>query len=237
MKKLWITLSFLGVMFACYSQDVIVKRNGEEIRSKVIEIQEILIKYRQFDNLNGPIYTIGRSEVVMIRYQNGSVEYFDDPPSEPDGSQEDQEKRQLYENKVLSYNRLKNTGAALAIGGGLGTIGGIVLVANSDLDTDPYDDQGNLGVLLITVAIPVFVTGIVLGIIGGNKTREYEEKLHRLSAGVNPAYYLGYKVGGEHALKFGFNDLALDYLELALTKPIPYEYDSIVLQSLINETR
>ena len=53
----------LLVIFLCNvnlnGQDIIIKNNGDEIKSKVIEIDSRVIKYRAFDNVNGPLYYDG----------------------------------------------------------------------------------------------------------------------------------------------------------------------------------
>lgn len=77
MKKIVSTI--LLVLFAlgiCFSQDVITKRSGEEIQAKISEITSTQIKYNRFDNLNGPIYSIDKSEILMIRHENGTKDIF-----------------------------------------------------------------------------------------------------------------------------------------------------------------
>jgi len=47
-------------------QDVIVMKNGDEIKSKVLEINTYDIKYKKFDNLEGPVISISKSGVSVI---------------------------------------------------------------------------------------------------------------------------------------------------------------------------
>lgn len=56
------------------AQDIIVKNDKTEIKGKVTEISETLIKYKKWDNLDGPIYNIFKNEVFMIVYANGHRE-------------------------------------------------------------------------------------------------------------------------------------------------------------------
>jgi hypothetical protein len=56
------------------AQDIIVKKDGSTITSKVEEINNTDIKYKKWNNLDGPLYSISRSEVVVINYQNGEIE-------------------------------------------------------------------------------------------------------------------------------------------------------------------
>jgi hypothetical protein len=59
-----------------FSQDLILKKNGDEIKSKVVEILKTEIKYKKFENLSGPVYSIDITEVFMVRYENGSKDVF-----------------------------------------------------------------------------------------------------------------------------------------------------------------
>ena len=58
------------------SQDVIVKKDNTTILSKVTKITTTEIEYKKWSNLDGPIYTISKSEIISINYQNGEVEKF-----------------------------------------------------------------------------------------------------------------------------------------------------------------
>ena len=52
--------------------DNIILRNGDEISAKVLEVTIDVIKYRKCDNPDGPIYSILKSDVFMIKYANGT---------------------------------------------------------------------------------------------------------------------------------------------------------------------
>lgn len=66
-----LTLTLL-ISFVTQAQDVIIKKNGDEIKSKVLEVALTIIKYKKFDNPNGPTFEILKSEVFMIKYENGT---------------------------------------------------------------------------------------------------------------------------------------------------------------------
>lgn len=77
MKKILLsTLTFIFTLFNCYSQDVITKKTGEDIKAKILEITSTEVKYKRFDNLIGPIYSINKSEVLLIKYENGTKDIF-----------------------------------------------------------------------------------------------------------------------------------------------------------------
>jgi hypothetical protein len=74
---------FLGLPFFVFSQDVIYTIGGDELKSKVIEILDNDIKYRKFDFLDGPIYSMSKSKIYMIIYKNGQKEKFVIAPQDP----------------------------------------------------------------------------------------------------------------------------------------------------------
>lgn len=52
--------------------DVIILKNGDEIKAKVSEISGVEIKYTKCEETNGPTYTLKKSSVFMIKYPNGT---------------------------------------------------------------------------------------------------------------------------------------------------------------------
>ncbi len=74
MKKTLFTLLALVTVIVCQAQDVITKRNGDELKARVLEINPSDIKYKRFDNLEGPTISILKSEVFMIVFENGTKE-------------------------------------------------------------------------------------------------------------------------------------------------------------------
>jgi hypothetical protein len=52
--------------------DVILLKNGEEIKGKVTEVAPDEIKYKKCNDENGMILTLKKSDVFMIKYSNGT---------------------------------------------------------------------------------------------------------------------------------------------------------------------
>ena len=65
---------FIGGLFFVNAQDLIILRDGNTIEAKVMEITPSEVKYRRFDNLNGPTIVIPKNSVLSIRYENGVVD-------------------------------------------------------------------------------------------------------------------------------------------------------------------
>ncbi len=76
MKKILLLMVFFASTFTASAQDVIVKKDGSTILSKVIEIGTTEVKYKKWNNQNGPNYTIAKSDVQAINYENGEKETF-----------------------------------------------------------------------------------------------------------------------------------------------------------------
>lgn len=68
-------LLFIGVI-AAQAQDIITKSNGDDIKAKVIEVNDTHVKYTIFDEPDGPVYTIKKSEIILITYQSGRRDTF-----------------------------------------------------------------------------------------------------------------------------------------------------------------
>src|SRR4051812_43675044 len=77
MKHL-ILLLFITIIFhfSAFSQDTLVKKSGEEISVKVLKITPSEVEYKRFDNLDGPLIVVLKSELAAIRYANGTREEF-----------------------------------------------------------------------------------------------------------------------------------------------------------------
>ena len=76
MKTKIIISFFLFMNFSVIAQDIITLKNGDDIQALVQEIGEVDIKYKRFNNQNGPNYTLKKSEIFIIRYANGSKDVF-----------------------------------------------------------------------------------------------------------------------------------------------------------------
>lgn len=76
MKQLLVLL-LVFCSYGAFAQDVIVKKDGSTILSIVLEINPNDIKYKKFSNKNGPTYTINKSEIMSINYENGDKDVFD----------------------------------------------------------------------------------------------------------------------------------------------------------------
>ena len=71
----------LFILFTCSSsiikaQDTLTMRSGDNLIVKVIEVGSSEVKYKKVNNLNGPVFSTLKSDLSMIRYENGSKDDF-----------------------------------------------------------------------------------------------------------------------------------------------------------------
>jgi len=76
MNRFALTITFALSFVFFKAQDSIVKRNGERTVAKVTEVNPTNIRYKRFDNPEGPLYTINKEEVNYVLYFNGTKDMF-----------------------------------------------------------------------------------------------------------------------------------------------------------------
>lgn len=74
-------LLLLG-LFNCFTsdllaQDIITKKDGTEIQAKVTEVGVQEVKYTRY-NTTTPVYSILRTDIFMIKFEDGSKELFNE---------------------------------------------------------------------------------------------------------------------------------------------------------------
>ena len=75
MKMLFFSVFFLFVLcgfgnFAS-AQDLLILKSGEEIKANIVEEGSDIVKYRDFGDPGGPLYSIGKDKVATIKYKKG----------------------------------------------------------------------------------------------------------------------------------------------------------------------
>lgn len=117
-------------------------------------------------------------------------------------------KTNLYQSKIESYTKMKKTGGTLGVVGGGLTVLGVALVASADWETttDDYgyetsttDGAGVIGILSLSVGVPMAITGIILNSIGNRKILEYSKKLENVDVGY---FKQGQQKGLSLAIRF-----------------------------------
>lgn len=144
MKKIFFVLSILSSI-NLFAQDVIVKHNGGTIISKVIEIKDSEVKYKKYNNPNGPTYSIALSEINQINYENGEKDIFS-------ANNEAKSSRELlildieFNNLHKKIKRLKQT--AWIAGAALAVVGGVLIEKGTNPDSKNETQTMTGGVIL-----------------------------------------------------------------------------------------
>ena len=76
MKNILLFILFLCSSNIINAQDTLSMRSGENILVKVIEVGTTEVKYKKQDNLNGPAFSVLKSDLLMIKYENGTKDDF-----------------------------------------------------------------------------------------------------------------------------------------------------------------
>lgn len=115
MKKSVLFIVCLFLASFLHAQDIIVKKNGDEISAKIIEVGLIDIKYKNFNHLDGPVHIMLKGEVFMIKYENGTKEVFSmDRPSNVSNNDNQPAKSENPEKvQVIIYRKNSPSGFAV----------------------------------------------------------------------------------------------------------------------------
>lgn len=172
MKKVFFIMMLL-LATNVSAQDVIVKKDGSSILSKVIEVHEDVVKYKKHENLNGPIYSISKSEVLCINYQNGSKETFSVSSEENSVTSSDvkHDENHLFNDEALlaihhasNNNSVKALRTIGSVGGGILTAAGLcftIVYIVSPKEWDGHKKQA----FALPVGIGCFAAGAAIGLI------------------------------------------------------------------------
>ncbi len=97
----FLVILLIIVSYTSFAQDIIYMRSGKKIEADVTEVSKMEIKYKEYNYLDGPVHIINPATVYMIRYQNGSEEFFDPDPRDP------VEKKWVAKNNFYKYGNNK----------------------------------------------------------------------------------------------------------------------------------
>lgn len=130
--------------------DEIILKNGDELRVKVVEIAETIIKYRRCDNLNGPIYNILKSDVFLIKYPNGTRDVFVENNNEKNASSQGSPE----EKRPKKGSGLGTTSFIFAL---FGTIALIITIASANP-------------ISLILSLAFLLASFIIGIVGVSKS-------------------------------------------------------------------
>ncbi|MDI1356241.1 MAG: hypothetical protein PSX36_15090 [bacterium] len=62
------------------AQDVILMKDGSEVQAKIIEINDLDVKYKKADYTTGPTYSARKTAIFYVKYENGTKDVFNEQP-------------------------------------------------------------------------------------------------------------------------------------------------------------
>ncbi|RYY58078.1 MAG: hypothetical protein EOO09_00475 [Chitinophagaceae bacterium] len=128
---------FTAMSISASAQDKIYRHNGKVVLAKVIEVGTAEVKYREFENPDGPVYILEADRIKKIVYENGKEEKFGkDDPKDKERYANDRAKAikinffsPLYGYTEIGYEKSVGAGRSIEF-----SIGGIGLGKSSVLD-------------------------------------------------------------------------------------------------------
>ena len=78
MKRFVLFAFLLLSAYSAFAQDIITKKDGTDIQAKILEVTTSEVKYKKYSNLEGPVYTMLKSDILIVRYENGENEVFNE---------------------------------------------------------------------------------------------------------------------------------------------------------------
>ncbi len=79
-RLLYVFSLAVAFIFPAVAQDTLTLVNGSRIVGLVNEVLPNEIKYKRYDNPEGPLYTVVKDEVIRIIYSNGTLDEFAKQP-------------------------------------------------------------------------------------------------------------------------------------------------------------
>lgn len=88
-RKKGLILAFCALFFSCtcFAQDIIVTKDSKRINAKVTRVNEDDVRYKDFNDQNGPTHSILKSNIASILYEDGQVETFGPATTQPQPQQ------------------------------------------------------------------------------------------------------------------------------------------------------
>jgi hypothetical protein len=202
MKKSFLLVFALLLGLSCFAQDVIVTKEGKKIYSKVTEINENDIRYKMYENLDGPSYFMKKSEIATIIYENGQVEVFNlnTIPSKTSATT----LNNYHPNYLKQAKRTRNAGISLFTVGSALWITGVALWGDSfNYGCDYYygtlyctgdSDMWLAGICLFSIGSAITIPGIIMWAVGQTKMNRFNS--HGYSLYENEKMQLNLAIGG-----------------------------------------
>jgi len=221
----FIAIALFGGVGSALAQDTIVLKNNSEISAIVQEVGIDNVKYKKFENPNGPNYVLLQSDILMIKYENGTQDIFDQKTKiEANWSPElEQMRKEFYligidDVKMLEFFKNHDTkfytdfqsackqrqkGTSLLAGGIILSMGGVVtgIIGGIQHNTPTYV----VGILVGTLGEGLTIGGIVHSAVAGGKKRAIKNDFSK-------AYFGEKEYSYQPSLNFGLTTNGIGFV-------------------------
>lgn len=110
---LWLIFFSLSFQIG-YSQDIIIKKDGDKIKATVVEVGLDEVKYKKYETSDGPIYLIMKSDIFMIEYDNGDKDIFNN--EKPSQNQQETQIQDQEQETTIRKNETGSRSSAVRVG-------------------------------------------------------------------------------------------------------------------------
>ena len=209
--QFFLCMAILLVVNVAQSQDYVYLINSDTIKSKVLEVNEDNVKYKDFENLDGPIYTINKSRIDKIIYQNGKVDYFNSVASDNNQNSNQNLPKLLTFDQLMAFTDAEKEAYLSTIGiqsiyekfkkgqsftekgkrlrgtGVFITIGGCVLYGTSLVIIEDRKEEGAIlyvaGSVALTAGQLLIIASIPFSAVGGGLKKSAESQYQDFTLG------------------------------------------------------
>lgn len=88
----------LAISIRLFGQDTLYFKNKTTVVVKIVEINSAQLKYKRFDNLDGPLFVTEKKDIEYVVYKTGLREVFDANPNSTVATNETQVKTEINQN-------------------------------------------------------------------------------------------------------------------------------------------
>lgn len=92
----------LCLNFISSAQDILYKTDGSKEQVKITLVSDKEIQYKKFSNLEGPVFSISKRDILMITYENGDFEMMKSQSNDKQAAKT--ELAENFEKNLISYH-------------------------------------------------------------------------------------------------------------------------------------
>jgi hypothetical protein len=194
-----VIILFCGSGGSVFAQDILILKSGKELKVNIVEESNDIIKYREFENPTGPLYTVAKENVASVKYKKGTRETQAANVTEPVKPSADIQaqgnrsnvlttsKRNVYLNGVIQAPRsirllmedqpkaLKsyNSGKKLFFASNVCPYSAMVvsIVTAMSIKDLPKEDRLRIGFIALSIDGVAVISGILFASMGRTKLR------------------------------------------------------------------